>query len=239
MSFTVAVPLPLYAGAAAVTIRVTAPGSPTRVNGGADDAMADTASDGLFVATVAEDLVGTYTYLIFRSGTAIQSGWFRRVTGQAAVVLDDERDFRTKAEDVIAETALVGSVVDAIIAEGITTIPVQSGITNATTIELIQGDTYDGIAKPLLAFSVSKDYTDGWVATFTIRDEYDAIVSTTTGTIVSNTSITFALTAPTGLDMVGCPGSWKGKFDLQLSKSTSRDTIARGACYVYEDQTRT
>jgi hypothetical protein len=110
MSFTVATPLPLYAGAAAVTIRVTAPGSPTRVNGGADDAMADTSSDGLFVATVAEDLVGTYTYLIYRSGTAIQSGWFRRVTGQAAVVLDDERDFRTKAEDVIAETALVGAI---------------------------------------------------------------------------------------------------------------------------------
>jgi hypothetical protein len=130
-------------------------------------------------------------------------------------------------------------IVDEIENRGITTIPVQSGITNATTIELIQGDTYDGIAKPLLAFSVSKDYTDGWVATFTIRDEYDAVVSTTTGTIVSNTSITFALTAPTGLDMVGCPGSWKGKFDLQLSKSTSRDTIARGACYVYEDQTRT
>jgi len=110
MSFTVATPLPLYAGAAAVTIRVTAPGSPTRVNGGADDAMADTSSEGLFVATVAEDLVGTYTYLIYRSGTAIQSGWFRRVTGQAAVVLDDERDFRTKAEDVIAETALVGAI---------------------------------------------------------------------------------------------------------------------------------
>ena len=105
MSFTVATPLPLYAGAAAVTIRVTAPGSPTRVNGGADDAMADTGSDGLFTATIAEELVGTYTYLIYRSGTAIQSGWFRRVTGQAAVVLDDERDFRTKAEDEIADDA--------------------------------------------------------------------------------------------------------------------------------------
>lgn len=66
------------------------PGSPTRVNGEADDTMADSA-DGVFVATVAEDLVGIYEYLIYRSGTPIQGGWLKRDAGQAAVLLDDPR----------------------------------------------------------------------------------------------------------------------------------------------------
>jgi hypothetical protein len=131
------------------------------------------------------------------------------------------------------------AIVDEIENRGITTVAVQSGVTNATTLELIQGDTYDGIGKPLLGFVVAKNYTDGWTATLTIRDEDDAVVASHTGTVASATSITFSITAPTGLAMAGCPGSWKGKFDVQLSKSTSRETITRGACYVYEDQTRT
>lgn len=122
---------------------------------------------------------------------------------------------------------------------GITTVSVQSGVTSATVLEVVQGDTYNGIGKPLLSFVVAVDYTDGWTATLTIRDEDDAIVLTVTGTIASSTSITFSMTAPTGLTMVGCPGSWKGKFDVQLSKASSRTTITRGTCYVYEDQTRT
>lgn len=130
------------------------------------------------------------------------------------------------------------AIVDEIENRGITTVAVQSGVTNATTLELVQGDTYDGIAKPLLGFGVSKDYTDGWTATLTIRDQDDTVVASHTGTVASASSITFSITAPTGLVMVGCPGSWKGKFDVQLSKSTSRETITRGACYVYEDQTR-
>jgi hypothetical protein len=138
-----------------------------------------------------------------------------------------------------AALATAGDVVDEIENRGITTVAVQSGVTNSTTLELVQGDTYDGIGKPLLGFTVTKDYTDGWTATITIRDEDDAVVASHTGTVASATSITFSITAPTGLTMSGCPGSWKGKFDVQLSKSTSRDTIARGACYVYEDQTRT
>jgi len=138
----------------------------------------------------------------------------------------------------IAGLATAEEIVDEIENRGITTVAVQSGVTNSTTLELIQGDTYDGIGKPLLGFTVTKDYTDGWTATLTIRDEDDAVIATHTGTVASATSITFSITAPTGLTMSGCPGSWKGKFDVQLSKSTSRDTIARGACYVYEDQTR-
>lgn len=130
-------------------------------------------------------------------------------------------------------------IVDEIEDRGITTVPVQSGVTSATVMELVQGDTYNGTGKPLISFTVAVDYTDGWTATLTIRDEDDAVVSTTTGTVASSTSITFSMTAPTGLAMIGCPGSWKGKFDVQMSKSSNRVTITRGTCYVYEDQTRT
>jgi lysophospholipase L1-like esterase len=137
------------------------------------------------------------------------------------------------------EATSAEEVVDEIENRGITTVAVQSGVTNATTLELIQGDTYDGTGKPLLGFVVTKDYTSGWTATLTIRDEDDAVISTTTGVVASATSITFSLTAPTGLPMSGCPGSFKGKFDVQMSNGSSRDTVTRGACYVYEDQTRT
>jgi hypothetical protein len=129
------------------------------------------------------------------------------------------------------------AIVDEIENRGITTVAVQSGVTNATTLELIQGDTYDGIGKPLLSFTVAIDYA-GWTPTLTIRDADDSVVLTVTGTVASSTSITFSTTAPTGLVFAGCPGSWQGKFDVSLAKDSSETTIAKGVCYVYEDQTR-
>jgi hypothetical protein len=92
MPFSLKTVLPLYVGADGITIRITAPGSASRLNGDADDSMADD-EDGLFEATVAENLVGTFTYLIYRSGTPIQIGWMKRLADQATVVLDDPRDF--------------------------------------------------------------------------------------------------------------------------------------------------
>jgi hypothetical protein len=92
MSFSVTTRLPLYVSATGITLRITAAGSATRVNGVADDAMSDNA-DGLFVASVAEDLTGTHEYVIYRSGTPIQSGWLKRIADQASVILDDPRDF--------------------------------------------------------------------------------------------------------------------------------------------------
>jgi hypothetical protein len=129
-------------------------------------------------------------------------------------------------------------IVDEIVARGITAIPVQSGVTSSGNLELIQGDTYNGTAKPLLSFPTSANYTDGWTATLTIRDEEDAVVATASGVVVSSTQVTVSFTTPTGLTFTGCPGVWQGKFDVQMSKSTQRATIARGIAYVYEDQTR-
>ena len=134
--------------------------------------------------------------------------------------------------------ATAEEVADEIANRGITMIAVQSGVTNATTLELIQGDTYDGIGKPLLGFTVAVDYTSGWAATLTIRDKKDVVIVSYVGVVATATSITFNATAPTGLVMEGCPGSFVGKWDLQLSKAGSIATIARGVAYVYEDQTR-
>jgi hypothetical protein len=129
-------------------------------------------------------------------------------------------------------------IVDEIVARGITAIPVQSGVTSAGNLDLIQGDTYNGTAKPLLSFPASVDYTDGWAATLTIRGADDVVVATATGVVASATQVTVSLTAPTGLVFEGCPGVWQGKFDVEVSKGTQRATIARGVAYINEDQTR-
>jgi hypothetical protein len=105
---------------------------------------------------------------------------------------------------------------------------------------LTQGDDYDGTANPRAQWTVTTDYTDGWSVTLTIRSEADAIVYTTSGTVVSATVIAVTIAAPTGLTMTGCPGQWQGKFDVQLTHTATgkKKTIALGVCYINEDQTR-
>jgi len=103
---------------------------------------------------------------------------------------------------------------------------------------LTQGDTYDGIANAKASWVVATDYTTGWAVLLTIRDSNDVLVYAVAGTVASATSITVSIIAPTGLTMTGCPGQWQGKFDVQLTKTGSIKTIALGACYINEDQSR-
>lgn len=103
---------------------------------------------------------------------------------------------------------------------------------------LTQGDTYDGIGNPKAQWTVATDYTDGWTVTFTIRDEDDVVVYAETGSVASSTLITVDIDAPTGLAFSGCPGVWQGKFDVQLTKAGSVQTIALGKVFINEDQTR-
>ncbi len=112
MSFTVNVFLPRYKGQS-LSFRARTPGTQTRANGSADDAMADTASNGQFAATVAEDLLGKYEYTIYQSTREIRTGWFRRVADQATVVLDDPQDF--SAENVIATVNIPAIEADSIV----------------------------------------------------------------------------------------------------------------------------
>ena len=103
---------------------------------------------------------------------------------------------------------------------------------------LTQGDTYDGIGNPKATWSVTTDYTDGWEVMLTIRDKNDEVVYSAVGSVDSATVITVEIEAPTGLPMEGCPGSFQGKFDVELRKDDSVKTIALGVCYINEDQTR-
>jgi hypothetical protein len=103
---------------------------------------------------------------------------------------------------------------------------------------LTQGDTYDGIGNALARWNVTTDYTDGWTVNFTIRNENDEVVYTTTGTVTSATVISVSIVTPTGLTMAGCPGYWQGKYDVQLTKGESVQTIAIGKVFINEDQTR-
>jgi hypothetical protein len=103
---------------------------------------------------------------------------------------------------------------------------------------LTQGDTYDGIGNPKAQWNVTTDYTDGWGVSLTIRDEDDNVIYFAAGVVASATLITVVIDTPTGLPMQGCPGVWKGKFDVELAKNQSVKTIALGSCYIQEDQTR-
>ena len=105
---------------------------------------------------------------------------------------------------------------------------------------LTQGDTYDGAtgSNPKATWTVTTDYTDGWAVVLTIRDKNDAVVYTNTGTVPNATTVTVPIVTPTVTPFEGCPGVWQGKYDVQLSKSTSKKTIAIGVVYINEDQTR-
>lgn len=105
-------------------------------------------------------------------------------------------------------------------------------------LQLVAGDTYDGVANAKPSWIVASDYTDGWEVAMTIRSEDDEVVLEAVGDVDSETMVSVPLTAPSDVPFVGCPGVWQGKYDVQLSKGESRKTIAVGACYVTEDQTR-
>ena len=105
---------------------------------------------------------------------------------------------------------------------------------------LTQGDTYDGLtgSNPKAQWTVTTDYTDGWAVTLTIRDKDDAVVYTRAGSVDSATVVSVPINVPTVIPFEGCPGVWQGKYDVQLTKSSSIKTIAIGVVYINEDQTR-
>lgn len=115
MPFVVKVRLPLYRGLSDLTLRITASDASVRLNGVADDAMADTASDGLFLATVAEDLVGRFAYEIFRAGATVQTGSLTRVADQASVLADDPADFIAAVQAGLATAANVQAVTASVV----------------------------------------------------------------------------------------------------------------------------
>ncbi len=82
-----------------ITLRIVEPGTVTRVNGNADDAMTDS-NDGLFVGTSLRTLVGPYQYRLLRGASTIQIGWLKRSQSQTLVLLDDPRDFPATLSEI-------------------------------------------------------------------------------------------------------------------------------------------
>lgn len=137
---------------------------------------------------------------------------------------------------------LVGNAAEILaVVQGAQVVQVESPNVRGNLV-LTQGDTYDGIGNPKAQWNTTVDYTDGWAVALTIRDKDDAVVYTTTGTVDSATVVSVAITTPTVTPMAGCPGSWQGKFDVELSKGVAPNrsvkTIAIGVVYINEDQTR-
>ncbi len=162
----------------------------------------------------------TVTITDGRIAAALDSSALRTALGMSAADLDDQLD----------------NIVSVI--QGSEVIQVASPNVSGNLV-LTQGDDYDGTANPRASWTVSTDYTSGWTVRLTIRDADDAVVYTTTGSVVSATVVAVTIAAPTGLTMTGFPGQWQGKFDVELTHSSSKKkTIALGVCYINEDQTR-
>jgi hypothetical protein len=169
-----------------------------------------------------------------------------KVLGQGSGVITGvgvQADVSSASTDAIRDGLATGAKQEEILGAiaGADVIQVASPNVDGNLV-LTQGDTYDGIGNPKATWNVGTDYTDGWSVMLTIRDKDDAVVYQTAGVVVSATVITVAIDAPTGLPMIGCPGQWQGKFDVELSKGVepnrSVKTVVLGACYINEDQTR-
>jgi hypothetical protein len=115
MSFTITAKLPEYAGIA-LTLRITNPGSATRVNGDADDAFVDSASNFQFSATVAENLVGSFDYVIFRGSSVVETGSFCRKNAQTSVVIGASNCESESASEVTPGDGSLQSIRDNILA---------------------------------------------------------------------------------------------------------------------------
>jgi hypothetical protein len=191
------------------------------------------------VRIVTAKTVATYSVsglLIGEFSLEVQTARLAAITHTGAVI----PTVTTVTQAVKLDSATIDDIAAPILAalQGSSVVQVASPNVSGNLV-LTQGDDYDGVANPRAQWSVTTDYTTGWTVRLTIRDADDAVVYTTTGSVVSATVVAVTIAAPTGLTMTGCPGQWQGKFDVELTHSTGKKkTIALGTCYINEDQTR-
>ncbi len=251
MSFTVATPLPLYAGISGITIRITAPGSATRVNGDADDTMADNAGDGLFVATVAEDLIGVFQYTIYRSGTPIGDGWLRRATGEATILLDDPRDFPGRVTD---SATLATAIAAQLAAQSLRRLSQAAPLVTDVTVK--RGTTWR------IPITVS-DLPDDWsLIEFTARKNSDAQADSLLYVVLTNpaddddglqilkaapaddpslgTIVVLDSTAVAVIAAIAVYDVEQGEYcwDCKVTTETGLEQVNRGTLFVENDVTR-
>jgi hypothetical protein len=231
----------------------------TTVNNG-DSTLTITLEEALVTAPIAGDIVlidptshvhaivdivsGVWSALT--SGLSVVGSTGRALARLIGLVQDNNGDeFTTKALNRAPSSAGGGDATEAKQDQIISLIQGSEVLTVASpnvrgNLVLTQGDTYDGAtgSNPKATWTVSTDYTSGWSVVLTIRDKNDAVVYTNTGTVPNATTVTVPIVTPTVTPYEGCPGVWQGKYDVQLTKSTSKKTIAIGVVYINEDQTR-
>lgn len=114
-----------------------------------------------------------------------------------------------------------------------------SPVVDPSTIELTEGDRYDGTRRPKLAWTVAKDYT-GATITLTIwdtdEDDLKVVYFTGAGVVTSSTLINVTMTADflVALEYSGCPPISQHRFDLIATAAGNDETIAWGEAYIYQ-----
>lgn len=219
------------------------------------DTVASTASSvaeatnrkGRYTATFSDIAAGSYLMVYFIGDTAVGSELYTSAADGESLLPWSEYLPPVNVTHILGEPAPPADDV----AKQETLLEVQAAVGTMTAeavrvpspnvrgnLNLVSGDTYDGIANAKPSWIVAADYTDGWSVALTIRSKNDEVVLTAAGEVESAALVSVGLVGPAGLEFEGCPGVWQGKYDVQLSKGESRKTIAVGACYVTEDQTR-
>jgi hypothetical protein len=113
-------------------------------------------------------------------------------------------------------------------------------VVDASTIQLIKGDTYDGstVLSPKLSFATTRDYTEADSVVLVIHDKSDvsAVLLQADAVVVSSTLIQVELTATFDppLRFIGYPLGIELGFALIAEEAGEKSTIARGIATVFE-----
>lgn len=127
---------------------------------------------------------------------------------------------------------------DSIIAALAAGATIQSPVPNATTVELIAGDTYDGSSSPKLSWAVTKDYTGNTIKLVFTTADGSTTYKTATGAVESSTLVTVTMDAVFDSALTyseGCQPVAQIAFALvSIDGDGDEETIARGQAYVYQ-----
>jgi len=113
-------------------------------------------------------------------------------------------------------------------------------VVSATTIQLIEGDTYDGstVLSPKLSWATTRDYTTADSVVLVVHDKSDvsAVLLQADAVVVSSTLIQVELTATFDppLQFIGYPLGIELGFALIAEEDGEKSTIARGIATVFE-----
>jgi len=171
----------------------------------------------------------------------------------ATITLSDYSDFHGAAGDpwtVDPSSYAVGTAGYALmqsytsVAAG--TITSTSTTLNPVVLVIARGDDYgDGLPRPALTWTVplaTADLTGYTNVDLTIRDRYDAVIMTTTGSVANAGGETQTISVPiAGADTQAIAASRQYKYDVQVKSATWTYSVRVGsdqACWIVEDQTR-